>query len=235
MAHNFRVVQRLKRQWNWINAVAILAALGAVGRTVLLAIPEPIPWFSELGELVYDACLAYLVGFIFHLLVVELPRRRDAEMISAAIASSLRTVAGGADSVLSGIKRSRQQLDKNETFKTVDVSAVAKAFDQLAVPPRLVIPDGRLSSTKTWPQYFMWERDRSLRAHQAILPFVTQLDAGLVQRLILVEKSAWFTLVNLTHGNDEFQYNTDTMAQLLTEYHELCNEVAEALAILRIP
>lgn len=55
---------------NWMNGLGVLAFALALGRTIGLAWPEPLPWMAEAGEFVYDASLAFLVGFVLHLLVV---------------------------------------------------------------------------------------------------------------------------------------------------------------------
>jgi hypothetical protein len=45
-----------------VNGSALVAALLVVARTALLGVTEPLPWMSELREVVYDFGLAWVTA-----------------------------------------------------------------------------------------------------------------------------------------------------------------------------
>ena len=55
-------------------------------------IPEKFEKGSELGDLIYQICLAYITSFIFYFLVVYLKRVKDRQILEPYIADKTRTV-----------------------------------------------------------------------------------------------------------------------------------------------
>lgn len=73
------------------------------GRTILLSKPEPLPWFSEVGEVLSDGGLAIITGWFFNWLVVERPRRRDRVRMYQAVGHNLKLLAQTAQDVAEGL------------------------------------------------------------------------------------------------------------------------------------
>ncbi len=84
-----QVIEELERHQKAINTAGVLAVVIAVARTALLAVPEPLPWFSEAGELVYDLAIAFATAWLFQLAVVAVPataqRRRFEEIVARRV------------------------------------------------------------------------------------------------------------------------------------------------------
>lgn len=80
------------RIWAWVAlAVAVAGALGVTyGRTI----PATNDWSAPTGDLVFDLCLAYIGAWIFNLIIVEWPRRRDRQQLQLALNPMLRRLIG---------------------------------------------------------------------------------------------------------------------------------------------
>lgn len=68
-----------------VNALAFVAGATVIIRTFLLDVPEVFPAGAELGEVIYQLGFAYLGAWIFHKVVVEVPRRRQQKRAYRAI------------------------------------------------------------------------------------------------------------------------------------------------------
>jgi hypothetical protein len=74
------------------------AAVMAGSRTALLAVPEPLPWMAELGEVFYDLSLAWVTAWAFQFLVIVLPAERERRRFQELVAPRLdRLIVLGMD------------------------------------------------------------------------------------------------------------------------------------------
>lgn len=76
----------LVRHQRLVNVSGATAAAIALARTAFLGWPEPYPWMSEAGELLYDLGLAWAAAWAFQLLVIVLPAERERTRFNALIA-----------------------------------------------------------------------------------------------------------------------------------------------------
>jgi hypothetical protein len=72
-----------------VNASAFVATLFVAGRTALLGVDEPMPWMSEVGQVVYDLGLAWVTAWAFQLLVIVVPAERERRQFNELMAPRL--------------------------------------------------------------------------------------------------------------------------------------------------
>ncbi len=82
-------IVREQRRHRALNALAAGCLVLAVVRLALTSVPEPLPWLSEAGELIYDLALAFLAGWIFHLLVVVVPEAHRKARLDSIVAGRI--------------------------------------------------------------------------------------------------------------------------------------------------
>jgi hypothetical protein len=82
-------IVREQRRHRALNVAAAGCLLLAVARLALTSVPEPMPWLSEAGELIYDLALAFLAGWIFHLLVVVAPEADRRARLDSIVAGRI--------------------------------------------------------------------------------------------------------------------------------------------------
>jgi hypothetical protein len=88
----------LVRHQRLVNGSAGVAAVMAGSRTALLAVPEPLPWMAELGEVCYDLSLAWVTAWAFQLLVIVLPAERERKRFQDLVAPRIdRLIVLGMD------------------------------------------------------------------------------------------------------------------------------------------
>lgn len=77
-----------------VDLSAGIAASIVIGRTLLLAIPEPVAWFAEMGELFYNFSLSWVTAWAFQLLVIVLPEKRKTAQFQRLVAPRLDPLIG---------------------------------------------------------------------------------------------------------------------------------------------
>lgn len=78
-----------------------LAVLYSIAQHVLLAnIPELFPGGARLGDLIYDLAIAYVGAFVFYLLVVRIPLRRDRENVYQHLEPLMTRIVQEADELM---------------------------------------------------------------------------------------------------------------------------------------
>lgn len=82
-------IVREQRRHRVLNVVAAGCLVLAVARLALTSVPEPLPWLSEAGELIYDLSLAFLTGWIFHLLVIVAPEADRRARLDSIVAGRI--------------------------------------------------------------------------------------------------------------------------------------------------
>lgn len=84
----------------WISAAYCLAQ-----HVFLSEVPEVFNGGAQLGDLLYDAGIAYIGAFTFYLLVVRLPLRRDRRNVYSYLGPLLSRVAGEACGLMSTLNK----------------------------------------------------------------------------------------------------------------------------------
>lgn len=105
VADALRLFLRAVRTQSALAIVALVAAVVALARQLLLPVPELWGYGEEIGELLYDLSLATLAAWIFNLMVVSIPRLMERDRLAWAaqpyfswlVLSSERLVVALAD------------------------------------------------------------------------------------------------------------------------------------------
>ena len=93
-----RVSEWLVRHQRLVNGSAGVAAAIASLRTAALAVPEPLPWMAEVGEVFYDLSLAWVTAWAFQLLVLVLPAEKERKRFEELVAPRIdRLIALGLE------------------------------------------------------------------------------------------------------------------------------------------
>lgn len=160
----------MKRYQPWfeehiIYVLAGIAFIGLILSTVLASLdPNPLGFTIEPDSrpLIYDLCLAYLAGVIFHFLVVVLPERRKRRATMIAVGDRLTVIAREGLRFMSDLEiiarcprvrpvtkehvfKVMSALNENEAleeFMSLRLSHSRKAYDQIvpymaSLPPQI--------------------------------------------------------------------------------------------------
>ena len=152
------------------------AAASALCVTAHVVLSNTAEWFShgaEAGTVIYDLALAYLASWIFYAAVVVVPRYQDARRLFAALAPTLRWIAGTGERLVSEpFKRAGIPLE------SIDEQHIHAAFSPLLLrdPAPLVDIKG---NTLDWALYMREAHDR-LKWHLSFAtPHLTRFDVEL--------------------------------------------------------
>lgn len=105
--------KRLNRSLWWLLLIALAYSLA---QHVLLAnVPEVFRGGARIGDLLYDFAIAYVGAFIFYLLVVRVPLRRDRRTIYRHLAELIGHAVGEARNFIGALNLSAGFDDSRET------------------------------------------------------------------------------------------------------------------------
>lgn len=219
--HEPRRVRRL------FDVVAIIAVVTVGLRTSLQEEPQLFPGGARIGEVLSQLSVGYLGAWLFHLLVIVLPKRCDQRLIFRTC-DSLINVASGTGFLtmifaVAGEQFIQNSPDRNalqRACKRVDPNAQARSgvkMDRLGRPTPI-----------SWLEYVEQDLEQSAKALRDLQPFYPYLEAETIA--LLNEVSRHFLRI-LFDGTSKFgliDYKDFTpYEKYMFEYWELCNRVTE--------
>lgn len=212
------------------RVVALLAAVSVVfvaTRTVLLTTPEPFPGLARMGDVGYDLALAYLAGWIFHLLVVVLPRRADRRRVHVAAVPTVDRLAATAERIGRAVANASGQPWPERPA----VEALSAMFGAVAPygPAPLVIAfeAGARPVAATWLQYLNYELDRASQDQDRLVALYPYLDSDLIVLLRALDDSPFVLMTRSMHRPDIPVRNVDlsVLADSFSDYLSRCDAI----------
>jgi hypothetical protein len=209
-----------KRHVTSINLLMIAAVVFVLVRTWLLHTPETFSYGSEIGEVAYDACLAYATAWLFQWLVIARPEKHRRERLHDLIAPRIDHI------IELGIELGtviRAQRGETPTFP-VDSSEVLST---------LTVTDPREDAPGWMADWHRVVADLSETAaiqRAALKPFYAQLDPK-VLALLELEEARMALLTRVGRVSAEVEW--DQMKNLVTPVTDWLESV-EALRQHRI-
>jgi hypothetical protein len=213
-----------------------IALIYALFQHIFLAnIPEQFPGGERLGELLYDLVIAYSVAFIFYLLVVRLPTRRDRANIYRLIQPLTIQIIYEAQNLMvlltraAGIMDSRPNSRENvgEVCKTIGLASPAYPLLQglwkPAVPEALAREgiDDSPTVADVIDQTIRTARD----LNREVLGFASMLSSEIVNLIAWIDGChfflAWNAFVPYLHRKPKPNLDLTILADDLFKYLQL--------------
>ena len=154
-----------------VNGLAILAMATVAASTVLASSNLEVPFEPNSRPWVYDLSLAYLAGWIFNLLVVVLPRRRQRQALYLALRGSLYMVANSGRDLIRDLEFIGLCPERPITYQHTEL--VCRANNDNEHLKELIA------------QRLTFSRD----AFVAIVPHLTVIDSDLAVALQVVQQN----------------------------------------------
>lgn len=211
-----------------IDVVAVIAFATVVLRTSLQGIPQLFPGGARIGEVLSQLSVGYLGAWLFHLLVIVLPRRSDQRLIFRTC-DRLIHVASGTGFLVMIFAVTEEQFIPN----TPDRDALRRACKK--VNPNARARSGGVKMDRlgrpvpiSWLEYVEQDLEQSGKALRDLQPFYPYLDAETIALLNEVSSHFLRILFDGTSkfgpiGHDDFS----PYEKYMFEYWELCNRLTD--------
>ena len=218
------LLQELLKQ-RLISCLLLVAAACVAARQALLSVPQAFPGGAEIGEVVYDLGIGYIVAWIFNVFVVILPRLHDRKLIMPGAGKLInRMCAPGLSAVaLLNLEsdKLRDLMDPGQRGQfDLKLGNIQRA-DTSSV--EVYGPDG--FQPLNWHE---WAVDRSIRtanAYQLLVPFFPFFESELVQLINDVAFSDFVTMYRRTAGLQLTGGNMGSVAGPLADFITACRKL----------
>lgn len=227
----------------WVFLFAIIFLL--VYKLVLLNIDEIFPMAYEIGDLIYEAMLAYFAGYIFYLLVEYFPKRRDKKTVYRYVNRKRDSIINNfyrfLDHVISEIEvvsnlvpedpptAARvflaQELKKDEfDLKNMSIEKFEKVMRIIHNQDRSPVsqfPD--LLNHLTWNQYFRLHSQSILKLVNEVFVVIPYLEPDHINIFTDIQDCSFFGLVN----NIDVSQDCEFLANSIHKYYLLIRELED--------
>lgn len=208
-----------------MNAIGAAAIAAIALRTVLLAVPEQVPFGEEVGTLVSDAALAYAGAWAFHYLVIVRPRRQDRRRIYEVVRSNLDAVAGSGAAIAAALAAAAgTPLGDPPTRE--DIAAACKAVAPYDDAP-LLLTTGPPLRCATWLQYLKYQLDRAQERHERLVGAYALIDLDLVALLRSAAESPLHHVVQTLNSHQVNNPDLEAIAPTVWQYWLDCRAVGD--------
>jgi hypothetical protein len=166
-----------------VDGLAILALGAAVTSAVLASVDLSIAVEPNSRPWIYDLSLAYLAGWIFNLLVVLLPRRRQRRALYSALRGSFYMMANSGKDLVRDLEFIGMCPEREITNQHVELVCRANSYNA--------------DLTEMIAQRLTYSRD----AFVSIVPHLTVIDSDLAVALQKVQQNFLHTAVGMTSSS----------------------------------
>lgn len=188
-------MKALERHSTGINVLMVVAVLFVGLRTWLLHTPEIFGYGAEIGEVVYDACIAYATAWLFQWLVIVRPEQRRRERLHELIAPRIDHIIELGIELGAAI---RAQGGRQPTFPIDSTEVVATLA---VIDPREEAPGW----SADWHHLIADLAESAAIERSALKPFYAQLD-HMVLPLLEHEESRMAVLARTGRASAEIEW-----------------------------
>jgi hypothetical protein len=208
-----------------VSCLLLVAVACVAARQSLLSVHQAFPGGAEVGEVVYDLGIGYIVAWIFYVLVVVQPRLHDRELIMPGAGKLIkRMCALGLRAV------TELSLEPDKFLDLAD----AGQRGQFELKLRN-IQNADISSVEVYGRegfqrlnWHEWAVDRSIRAanaYQLLVPFFPFFESELVQLINDVALSDFVTMHREIAGVPVTGGDMGSIARPLADFITACRKL----------
>jgi hypothetical protein len=185
-----------KRELNdWLKILSVLAIVIIFLRQfVLYNVPEFVPFGEELGELLYDSCVGYLITFWFYYLTVYLRDQNYKKRVYEFVARRAKEIVRDFNDLLQDLetfKNNQHQVKNIDLDSEYNLGLILKLIDPSSASLRL---NGAFQSI-TWGEFFKLKRNMIENALKDIFLFVPYLEEEDIQLFTNIYSSQFLALI----------------------------------------
>ncbi|MEE6179093.1 hypothetical protein [Mycobacterium sp. 050134] len=171
--------------------LAWIALLYSVAEHVVLAdYPEVFPGAEHLGDLLFHLALEYVTAFIFYLLIVRLPLRRDRRNIYKNLEPLISRVVGEATSLMSTLHQAAG-FDSRRENTLANVQETCRRIGP-ATPTNMLIASASPAAHAPLLDAIQYHMDRARRVNREILDLSAFVASDVISIVNDIESRGYF-------------------------------------------
>jgi hypothetical protein len=240
--HDWNRAKYLSRFECWLNRslwlLLVIALMYSIFQHVVLAnVTERFRGGARLGEVGYDLAIAYAGAFIFYLLVVRLPLRRDRRNIYRHVGLLLARVVAQATGLMQTLNRAAGFDPPRQNTQANVEELCAKITTHTPAPIFLLGSANPLGATVADAIYSYTTKARQL--NRDILSLSTYLSSDLIDLIALIEDHGEldrfeFIYTAYRQGHTGKDDNLSGIAPVLFNYLQIVDHVATYRNSIRV-
>jgi hypothetical protein len=208
----------------WIAAI-VAGVYAFVQHVMLGTIPELFPYGAALGDLIYDLAIAYIGAFVFYLLVVRLPLRRDRTNMYRYLAPILLRVSGEAVGLMRGLNEAAN-IDKTRDNTRSNVEATCKMLTPTTHANMVMRNADGSTRPATVMEMIGYHIQRAREINSEIMKFASYLDSSVLKNIADIDGCALFMFYDAT-GGQMGNPDLSVFSALIFEYLRLADRNGE--------
>ncbi len=152
------------------------------------------------SDVILRLCLAYIASFIFYMVAVIGPRKKDQDKVRKAIEARIHGIIESADFIFYELCGGKKPDFDRRTINFHDLQELCKRVDPMKLSPAAFGWDGKRA---TAAEVLLSMKNKSIADIQQMLVFAVYLDMKLIKLLIkLVESHNFLNEYVLTHSKE---------------------------------
>lgn len=208
-----------------ISFLLVVAAACVVAREALLSVHQAFSGGAEIGEVVYDLGIGYIVAWIFNVFVVILPRLHDRKLIMPGAGKLImRMCAPGLRAVTMLNLEPDKFRDLTDATQRGQFGLKLRNIQRSDESSVEVYGPGGMQPLN-WHE---WMVDRSIRtanAYQLLVPFFPLFESELIQLINDVALSDFVTMYRRTAGLQLTGGDMGSVAGPLADFITACRKL----------
>lgn len=209
-----------KRELNdWLIIFSLIAlVIIFIRQFILYNVPEIVPFGEELGELLYDSCVGYLVTYWFYYLTVYVREKNYKKKVYKFVTKNVNSIIIDYDLLLEKIKNVK---NNNPALKEIELDNAHNFSSVLIfIYPREMsgVLNGAFQEM-SWGELFKLKRDNIERSLKDIFMFIPYLDSEDIELFTNMYKSNFLEHIRNLNLNrfDDLQF----LGQQMWEFGEM--------------
>jgi hypothetical protein len=226
--NRFAYLSAFERRLNralWL--LLVVAVVFAILQHVywLANIPEKFPGGARLGDVFYEIAIAYIGAFVFYLLVVRLPARRDRRSVYRHLSPLISRVVGEAVALMRDLNGAADvEANRDNTQENIE-----NTCGQIRPPSqanlRLATPTGMVQGTVA--DLIRYHMGRARDVNRDILARPEHLASEVVDYVVAIDDNSFFRFFDALSQTFQLDGMTDlsVMAGGLVDYLQLVDRL----------
>jgi hypothetical protein len=140
-------------------------------------------------DVLYWLSVSYIPGYIIYFLISALPRRRDRKIIFPFVATQSSIIIGSSKGILQDLEKASGQSLVGTISKN-SIALILENIDPNSNSP--VLGMEKIPKYGNWMIYLDWQKRRTLKAIERVIPHFPSLDSEYVKIVSKIENCALF-------------------------------------------
>ncbi len=208
--------------WLFENKLIAVFLVISITLTVFLVWAGP----YKAGDVLLRLCLAYIASFIFYIVAVIVPRKKDQQKIRKLIRPRIQSIIESANWVFFELSAENKNVFNRRTITIENLKELCKRVDPKGLSLGALDPDWRRPTVR---EVLVRNKANSVGDIHQVLALSVYLDMTLIELLIQIIECQYFLTCQhvLEHIGDFRGTGLEFLAPAFFSYFQIINELED--------